>query len=343
MLPIAGKHHFLRACPNLFSRIRRIQPAAMIVYGPIAGCLGGIVARLARVPSVVYSAGYPAYYSDYTLARRARNAMVERISCACADVVWCKSASDVQLYHRRIPAHHSRFHQVPNCVSQVIINRLHELAPNEMERTLTRPLQANIAALRGQWGLTPADVVVGFVGRLVPWKGVDVLLHAHRQVAQVIPQVHLLIVGDGVERANLVRLAEELGIAQRTIFTGEQGDIVPYYLVADVIAVPSREEPFGNVAVEAMAASRPVVASRVGGLADTVVDGVCGYLVPPDDPTMLAEALLSVLQSPQYAQQLGSAARQRALSEYSEQQLAVRLDRLLRIGLARHARAANCY
>ncbi|HET9981493.1 MAG TPA: glycosyltransferase, partial [Ktedonobacterales bacterium] len=314
---IAGQFRFLRAMPRLISYMTRHRPDVVIVYGPIAGCLGGMAARLAGVKGVVYGAGYPSYYADRGLLRRIRNATVERISSACADVVWCKSNADVKLYHERKASRIDKFRLAPNCVSSDLLNRFAEFAEAG---------SPSVDPLRMRFGLATHERVIGYVGRLVPEKGVDVLLEAFAQVAEALPNTRLLLVGDGPARDALRRQTQALGLEQRVIFAGPQHDVVPFYLLADVIAIPSRYEPFGNVAVEAMEGARPVVASRVGGLADTVLDGECGRLVPPEDPEALAAALLWVLDVPQRSRELGRNGRQRALSEYTEARLAERLD-----------------
>ena len=168
-----------------------------------------------------------------------------------------------------------------------------------------------------------------FVGRLVPEKGVSVLAHAFAQVLSSYPNAMLVIVGDGPDRTSLEALAQQLQIARRVVFAGAQNDVALFYLLADVVAIPSQSEPFGIVAVEAMAAGRPVVASNVGGLADTVVDGRTGRLVPPGNAPAMAEALAWALQSPEHAHRLGAAGQARAVNEYSEDRLAASLHALL--------------
>ena len=316
-MSIAGQFRFLFGMPRLISYMSRHRPDVVIVYGPIAGCLGGLAARLAGVKGVVYGAGYPSYYADRGPFRRIRNAVVEKISAGCADVVWCKSTADVRLYRERKASRPDKFRLAPNCVSNDLLDRFAEYAAAG---------PASVDPLRMKLGLATHERVIGYVGRLVPEKGVDVLLDSFAQVAHALPNTRLLLVGEGPTRDALQRQAQALGLGDRVIFAGPQHDIVPFYLLADVIAIPSLYEPFGNVAVEAMAGARAVVASRVGGLADTILDGECGRLVPPRDADALAQALLWVLEIPQRSRELGRAGRQRALSEYTEARLAERLD-----------------
>lgn len=159
--------------------------------------------------------------------------------------------------------------------------------------------------------------VVGYVGRLSPEKGVDVLLQAVR----ALPGVTVVLVGDGPERTRLERLGRELGIAPRMIMTGWQANSRPWLPSIDVLALPSRLEGLGMAAVEAMLAQRPVVASRVGGTPEVVVDGETGLLVPPEDPDALAGALGSLLGEPSRRERMGMCGREVALERFGVERM----------------------
>lgn len=132
------------------------------------------------------------------------------------------------------------------------------------------------------------------VGRMVTKKGFDVLLKAMAQLSQ--SQIRLVVLGDGSERKPLESLANELGLDGRIEFRGaqDQRQVALAMASSRVVVVPSRQEPFGLVALEAMAAGKPVIASRVGGLPE-VLDGAEALLVEPDDPRALVDALENVL------------------------------------------------
>ena len=164
-------------------------------------------------------------------------------------------------------------------------------------------------------GTTP---VVGFAGRLVPKKGVDVLLHAMALLRARMPEVRLIVAGDGPERIGLERLTVELGIRGAVDFLGHlaQERAEQALGAAWVQAVPSRwEEPFGIVAAEAMMRGTAVVASESGGLAEQVVPGETGFLAPADDARALAGALEPVVRERELAERMGASARVRALAE----------------------------
>ena len=124
--------------------------------------------------------------------------------------------------------------------------------------------------------------MIAGVGRLVPIKGFDLLVSALAEVAGVVPDAHVLLIGDGEERAALESRAAALGVAARLHITGATTEVMDALAAADVLAAPSRNEGMGRVLVEAMALGMPVVGTVVGGIPDVIVEE-CGRLVPPDD------------------------------------------------------------
>ena len=153
---------------------------------------------------------------------------------------------------------------------------------------------------------------VGSVGRLSPEKSYDVLLRA----LESLPDVTAVLVGDGPERARLEDLAHHMGIRERLIITGWHPDPLPWLPTFDVFVLPSRLEASPLAAIEAMLASRPVVASNVGGLPELVVDGETGVLVQPEDASALAEALGSLLADPSRRRRMGARGRQVARESF---------------------------
>jgi len=154
-----------------------------------------------------------------------------------------------------------------------------------------------------------------FVGRLVPQKGVDVLLRAFAVVLRRCPGIRLVIAGDGYQRLYLERLSRHLGLPPHVEFVGWQTGpaLARLYQAAEMVVVPSVYEPFGLVALEAMACGRPVVASRIGGLAEVIAEGRTGYLIPPGDYLSLARRMAQLLLEPARAAAMGQAARQEAM------------------------------
>lgn len=186
--------------------------------------------------------------------------------------------------------------------------------------------EGTASTVRRELSLDPEMLVIGTVGRLVPQKGQRYLLEAMRDVRSVHPRTHLLIVGVGRLRDELLKYARKLGIADRVIFTGFRQDIQSLMAALDVFALPSLWEGFGLVLLEAMLAGKPVVASRVSAIPEIVVDGVTGVLVPPMNSAALAEALTRLLQDERLRLEMGEAGRQRVRHRFSIEASARALD-----------------
>jgi glycosyltransferase involved in cell wall biosynthesis len=176
----------------------------------------------------------------------------------------------------------------------------------------------------------PADApLLASVSRLFAQKGQRELLHALVRVRQRVPEVRLLIVGaDHVEvhggsfTAELKVLARELGLDDRVVFTGERPDIPRIMAACDVFTMPSHEEPFGLVFLEAMAMERPVVALDNGGAPEVVEHGRSGLLSPSGDASALAANIVNLLEDPGLRARMGSHGRTRVLEYFNAQRMA---------------------
>ena len=182
--------------------------------------------------------------------------------------------------------------------------------------------EATRAETRASLGLDQESVVVAFLGRLVPEKGVDLLLGALKR----LPDVKAIITGVGPEEKSLRAQASELGIEARVIFTGEVASMqVPALLpAADVLCLPSRSTPrwaeqFGRVLVEAMSVGIPLLATECGGIPGVVGDA--GLLVPMNDLEALTDALRQLAGDPELRRELGRRGRARAEALFSQQRV----------------------
>jgi glycosyltransferase involved in cell wall biosynthesis len=163
----------------------------------------------------------------------------------------------------------------------------------------------------------PEDApLVGSVGCLAPRKDYGTLLSALERLAAG-HEFRCAIAGDGPDRTTLEAQAAERGLAGRVLFLGERSDVDQLLPAFDVFTLSSREEGIPNALLEAMAAARPCVATRVGGNAEVLEDGRTGWLVPPQDPGALATALGEALSRPDEAARRGAAARRAMVEERS--------------------------
>ncbi len=167
--------------------------------------------------------------------------------------------------------------------------------------------QGPCCTLREEYGLPADGPIIGVVARLEPEKGHPTLLEAWVQVARAIPDASLLVIGEGSRREALETMAAGLGLAGRVVFTGRRDDVPAVTAALDVAVLPSYREALGLTILEAMALSRPIVASNVGGIPEMVEDGVTGLLVPPHDADALAAAIIRLLRDHPLADTLGRA------------------------------------
>lgn len=171
--------------------------------------------------------------------------------------------------------------------------------------------------LERKWFASDDEKIVFCIGRLVREKGIQVLLAAVPAILARHPKTKFIIAGKGPYEDELRRYAEHLGIAHRVYFTGyvDSDTRNALYSWATVAVFPSLYEPFGIVALEAMAAKVPVVVTNVGGLSEIVQDGVDGLKCPPDDPGALADKISQILLNPGLAQALRERSYRKVLAE----------------------------
>ena len=183
------------------------------------------------------------------------------------------------------------------------------------------------AGLRAELGVPEHVPVACVVGRLTPWKGHQVLLRAWPAVQRRVPEARLIVVGevafwDEDYGAELRALAEELGIADSVCWAGFRDDVADLLRLSDLLVLPSIDEPFGRVVIEAMSVGLPVVATAAGGVPEIVLDGETGLLVPPGEPEPLADAIATLLADVARARAMGAAGRRRALEHFDVRRVA---------------------
>jgi glycosyltransferase involved in cell wall biosynthesis len=167
--------------------------------------------------------------------------------------------------------------------------------------------QAPNTELRDIFGIEPGSKVVGVVARLEPEKGHQTLIDAWPHVLRSVPDAYLMIVGEGSMRDALEMRASANRVAHRVVFTGRRDDIPAVTASFDVAVLPSHREAQGLSILEAMALSRPVVASDVGGIPEMIEDGVTGVLVEHDRPEALAGAIVRLLTDDAFAETIAKA------------------------------------
>jgi glycosyltransferase involved in cell wall biosynthesis len=180
------------------------------------------------------------------------------------------------------------------------------------------PEPAKVVQIRERMGVPPDGKVVGITASLSPAKDHATFLQAAHLIAQVMPQTRFSIVGDGPLRESLEKLASELGLASQVTFHGIQRDVGSYISAYDVACLCSADhEGCSNALLEAMALSKPVVATNMGGNKELVEHGKTGLLVPIRSPQALANAILTYIRQPEWACQIGERGQEMVLTRFS--------------------------
>jgi glycosyltransferase involved in cell wall biosynthesis len=183
-------------------------------------------------------------------------------------------------------------------------------------------------------GIGPDRFAVGWIGRMTGVKRTDDVLRAFRRLRDRGVDACLCMIGDGPDRPAVERRAHELGLMRDTLFLGYQEEVAPFYAAFDAMILPSINEGTPVSAIEALAAGRPVVATRVGGVPDVVREGEDGFLVEPGDVDALADRLARLAADPELRERLGAAGRARVVPRYSVERLVDDIDLLYRSLLA---------
>jgi glycosyltransferase involved in cell wall biosynthesis len=312
----------LVAFARIYALLRRLKPDIVHTHTAKAGALGRVAALLYNVtrrPSrraVVVHTFHGHVMQGYfgpvaNRAVRTAERMLARVSDRIIAISPAQRRDLVEVF-RIAPAH----------------------------KVVTVPLGLDLDALEGtpdrggrlryEAGFPDDAVVCGYVGRLVRIKHVDLLIRAFAEVHGRQPRARLLVVGDGECRVDLERLVGDLNLAGRVRFVGWQTNLIDVYGAMDVVALTSRNEGTPVALIEAAAAGKAIVATRVGGVPDVVETERTGLLVPDDDLGAFASALVRLIVDPALRARLGAAARASSIHRFGYVRLVDDLDALYR-------------
>jgi glycosyltransferase involved in cell wall biosynthesis len=303
----------LRTLWAVFSLMRSYRPAIVHTHTAKAGFIGRLAAQLARVPVVVHTYHGHVLSGYFGPLKTAVYRTLERVLARGSDrLIAVSDAVKRDLLGLGIGDEHK---------IQVIPLGL-ELQPlaGELPR----------GGLRRESGVDGAAPLVGIVGRLVAIKDLPTFLAAARIVAQTHPEVRFAVVGDGEERSLLEYQARRMGLDGVVHFHGWKRDTREIFGDLDVVVNCSRNEGTPVALIEGLAAGRPVVATRVGGTPDLLADGRHGLLVPPSDPSSLAQAIVSVLDHRDEALARSREGQRYVLARHSVDRLIEDVDGLYR-------------
>jgi glycosyltransferase involved in cell wall biosynthesis len=303
---------------ELVRLIRRFRPHVVHTHTAKAGALGRLAAWLCRVPVVVHTYHGHVFDSYFSPGMTRLVVAAERVLAGRAHAL----IAVTDRVRRDILA---RGIGRPDRVTVV---------PLGLDLDAMAAAPARRGELRRELGVSDATPLVGIVARLVPIKAHETFLEAARAIAPARPDAIFLIVGDGERRQALEAQVQELGLRARVRFLGWRADLDRLYADLDVVVLTSKNEGSPVALIEAMAAGRPVVSTRAGGVEDVVTDGETGLLVSVGDAAGVARAVLHLLDDPGDAARLGAAARDAVVPRFSGQRLVADIDALYRRLLA---------
>ncbi|MGH3978648.1 MAG: glycosyltransferase [Pseudonocardiaceae bacterium] len=289
------KRQLLGTLSDLLREMRRTRPDIVITRGYNAEMLGRIAAILTRVPRTIVWVHNSGGLAPRTRVRRLADRMLNPLTSAYYGV----ARSQLSYLTSDLGYPTSKVRIVRNGVDT------------------SRPVTPADPVTAVKLGIGPGDPVIGILAALRPEKDHATLLRAARLVLDELPATRILVVGDGMLRPELQRLASELGIADQVIFTGSRSDVGDLLALMDVFTLTSYSECLPMAVLEAMVSGRPAVCTAVGGIPELIEDGVTGHLVPPRDPQALARQLVTLLGDRERACEMGRAARTRVEAEFS--------------------------
>ncbi len=288
--------------------LRKLRIEVLHVHTPVAALIGRTAAWVARVPVVVYTAHGFTFHDGMPKWKYGVHMLIERFGALFHDALCCVSEEDArtaELVRIETP---SRIHVTPNGVDAGLFHRAVSLQSGE--------------AVRAELGIPKDAGVIAITGRITREKGFVEFLEAAEIIAREDDNARFLIVGERLpsDRDNigkLLRAKADSGILKgRVIFTGFRDDIPAVLAASTIFCLPSWREGLPVSVLEAMMMELPVVASRVRGCREAVVDGSTGFLVEPRNAEHIAGACLHLLKRPDTARKMGQAGRRRAESLY---------------------------
>ncbi len=290
VMGINGYHNPLSVV-RVVKWLRKKKIDIVHTHGYPAGVLGRISAIIAGVPCIVHHV-----HSTYLDLNKKHHFIENILSRFTHRIICCSEAVRSFVLEKEHIAEHKL---------TVIYNGVPETDYIDAGDT---------AGLKNALGFQEDNIIVGCIASLTPHKGHRYLLEAFRE----IDNAGLLIVGDGPMGEELRSLSRELGISGRTVFTGHKMDVSPYVRLMDIAVLPSSErEGLGISIIEAMALSKPVIASAVGGLPEVVADGETGIIVEAKNSRALTSALDRLAAEPDLRETMGARGKERYKKMFS--------------------------
>jgi glycosyltransferase involved in cell wall biosynthesis len=287
---------------RLLNIIRRLRPDVIHSFLPLVSFMGALAGRLGRVPLVITSRRALGTHQERFSILRPMDLLANYLShrvTVNSKAVW----NDIV---DRDHIHPSRLQLIYNGVDPV---------PFEEAKGFREKMRQTL-------GVGSRETAIIVIANLILYKGHADLFEAAKQVIERVHTVKFLLVGEdrGIQR-KLERKALDLGVYSAIRFLGQREDVPQLLAASDLSVLPSHEEGFSNVILESMAAGLPVVATCVGGNPEAIEEGSTGWLVPPRNPTLLAEKIVDILKDPERKKSFGKRGKDRVKQLFSVERM----------------------
>lgn len=300
------------ALAKLVKLIREVRPDIVHTHTAKAGFVGRVAARITGVPVVVHTFHGHVFHGYFSPRKTKVFLQLERRLAGISNRLVTISPGLRDEIARYGVAEASKIEVVPLGL---------RLEPHGNHARHT-------GDFRRKLDISDDALLIGAVGRLVPIKNLGLLLEAAVVAQREIPNLHVVLVGDGELRQELSVKVASLGIGDAVTFAGWQDDLPGVYADLDATVITSHNEGTPACLIEAMASGCPVIATSVGGIPDMIVSGATGELTPPGDANQLARAIVRLVTEPDRARQMADQARGEALARYDERRLVTDIERL---------------
>ncbi|MGE0267437.1 MAG: glycosyltransferase [Candidatus Omnitrophota bacterium] len=260
----------------------------------LADVMGRVAAILCGVPVIITTA------QNVDVWKKWHHRLVDRILSYRTTKMIAVSNAVKEYYHRQVGFPAAKIEVIPNAID---VSAYEDAG--------------DVTYLQKEFDLKPGDFVLACIGRLNLQKGHKYLLESLKEIYNEMPDLKVLIVGDGEERDNLKRTAENDGIMPMLRFTGQRKDIPQVLALSKALILPSIFEGLPLCVLEAMASARPVIATDVGGTKELAVDGQTAFIVEPKRPELLSEAVRRLRALPDQGRQMGINGREIVRREFS--------------------------
>ncbi|KNY29641.1 glycosyltransferase family 4 protein [Pseudobacteroides cellulosolvens] len=308
----------LRTVWQLYKYMKAGRFQIVHVHTPVAGILGRIAAKLARVPIIIYTAHGFYFHDNMSPIKKNIFIGVEKLGGWLSDYIFTQSSEDCKTAIEKKIIDKSKILTIGNGV--------------DVERFDPARLKDSIAVenLKIELGIQKDDVVVTILGRVVREKGYMEWVRAAKEITEIYGNVKFLAIGSTLEsdrdgiKADLDNFISENNLKGKVIFAGSRSDIPELLAITDIFTLPSYREGMPRSLIEAMCMCKPAVATDIRGCREEVDEGNTGFLVPVADYNALAEKIKFLIDNPDERTRMGVNARKKALEEFDEKKVLIR-------------------